>query len=134
MQLFERQVEEDGILATREWAPNRSPPPEDARDSDNDDNIPIPRVKPLGKDSDSSSSSENSDEDEKDCYILDPLDPTPFSWAPASVPAKTGAGAGGTRKRTPESDEEEAAPPPKKVKKVVKKPFSRLKAMPTSDG
>ena len=107
------------------------PPLEGASDSDNDDNIPIPRVKPLGKDSDSFSSSENSGEDEKDCYILDPLDPTPLSWASATVPAKTGAG---TRKRTPESDEEEAAPPPKKVKKVVKKPFSRLKAMPTSDG
>ena len=131
MQLFERQVEEDGILAIREWAPERSPPPEGASDSDNDDNIPIPRVKPLGKDSDPFSSSENSGDDELDCYILDPLDPTPLSWAPATVPAKTGAG---TRKRTPESDEEEAAPPPKKVKKVVKKPISRLKAMPTSDG
>ena len=107
------------------------PPLEGASDSDNDDNIPIPRVKPLGKDSDSFSSSENSDEDEKDCNILDPLDPTPLSWASATVPAKTGAGA---RKRTPESDEEGTAPPPKKVKKVVKKPFSRLKAMPTSDG
>ena len=133
MQLFERQVEEDGNLATREWAPERSPPPEGASDSDNDDNIPIPRVKPLGKDSDSSSSSENSDDDELDCYILDPLDPTPLSWAPATVPAKTGAGAGGVRKRASES-EEDAAPPPKKVKKVVKKPASRLKAMPTSDG
>ena len=133
MQLFERQVDEDGILATREWAPGRSPPPEGASDSDNDDNIPIPRVKPLGKDSDSSSSSENSDDDESDCYILDPLDPTPLSWAPSTVPAKTGAGAGGARKRASES-EEEAAPPPKKVKKVVKKPANRLKAMPTSDG
>ena len=131
VQLFERQAEEDGILAIREWAPERSPPPAGASDSDNDDNIPIPRVKPLGKDSDSSSSSKNPDDDGLDCYILDPLDPTPLSWAPANVPAKTGAG---TRKRTPESDEEEAPPPPKKVKKVVKKPVSRLKAMPTSDG
>ena len=133
MQLFERQVEEDGILATREWAPNRSPPPEDASDLDNDDNIPIPRVKPLGKDSDSSSSSENSDDDERDCYILDPLDPTPLSWAPATVPAKTGAGAGGARKRASES-EEEPAPAAKKAKRLTKKPASRLKAMPTSDG
>ena len=87
----------------------------------------------MGKDSDSSSSNENPDDDESDCYILDPLDPTPLSWAPASVPAKTGAGAGGSRKRASES-EGEAVPPPKKVKQVVKKPASRLKAMPTSDG
>ena len=132
-QLFERQVEEGGILATREWAPCRSPPPEGASDSDNDDNIPIPRVKPLGKDSDYSSSSENSDDDELDCYILDPLDPTPLSWAPASVPAKTGAGAGGARKRASES-EEEPVPAAKKVKQAVKKTTSRLKTMPTSDG
>ena len=129
LQLFERQVEEDGILATREWAPCRSPPPEGASDSDNDDNIPIPRVKPLGKDSDYSSSSENSDDDELDCYILDPLDPTPISWASATVPAK----ASGSRKRASES-EEEPPQPPKKVKRVAKRPASRLKAMPTSDG
>ena len=133
MQLFEHQVDEDGILATREWAPSRSPPLEGASDSDNDDNIPIPRAKPVGKDSDPSSSSENPDDDGSDCYILDPLDPTPLSWAPATVQAKTGAGAGGARKRASES-EEDVAPPPKKVKKVVKKPASRLKAMPTSDG
>ena len=126
-------MEEDGILATREWAPCRSPPPEGASDSDNDDNIPIPRVKPLGKDSDSSSSSENSNDEELDRYILDPFDPTPISWAPATVPAKTGAGAGAARKRASEAEEEPALMT-KKVKRVAKKPASRLKAMPTSDG
>ena len=132
-QLFERQVDEDGDLATRVWADDFEPPFEGASDSDDDDNIPIPRVKPPGKDSDSSSASRDSDDDDLDCYILDPLDPTPLSWAPASVPAKTGAGAGGSRKRASES-EEEPAPVAKKPKRVTKKPASRLKAMPTSEG
>ena len=132
-QLFERQVDEDGDLETRVWADNFEPAPEGASDSDDDDNIPIPRVKPPGKDSDSSSASRDSDDDDLDCYILDPLDPTPLSWAPASVPAKTGAGAGGSRKRASES-EEEPAPVAKKPKRVTKKPASRLKTMPTSDG
>ena len=132
-QLFERQIDEDGDLETREWAANLEPAPVGESDPDDDDNIPIPRVKPPGKDSDSSSASGDSDGDESDCYILDPLDPTPISWAPASVPGKTGAGAGGSRKRASES-EEEAAPAPKKVKRAVKKTTSRLKPMPTSEG
>ena len=132
-QLFERQIEEDGDLETRVWAANFEPAPEGESDPDDDDNIPIPRVKPPGKDSDSSSASGDSDDDESDCYILDPLDPTPISWAPASVPAKTDAGAGGSRKRASES-EEEPAPVAKKVKRVSKKPASRLKPMPTSEG
>ena len=128
-QLFERQIEEDGDLETRVWAANFEPAPEGESDPDDDDNIPIPRVKPPGKDSDSSSTSGDSDDDDLDCYILDPLDPTPLSWAPASVPAK----ASGSRKWASES-EEEPARPPKKVKRVVKKPASRLKPMPTSEG
>ena len=129
LQIFERQIDEDGDLETREWAENLEPAPEGESDPDDDDNIPIPRVKPPGKDSDSSSASGDSDDDDLDCYILDPLDPTPLSWASATVPAK----ASGSRKRASES-EEEPPQPPKKVKRVVKKPASRLKAMPTSDG
>ena len=120
-------------MDTREWAVDFDPAPADEDDPDDDDNIPIPRVKPPGKDSDDSSTIRNSDDEESDdCYILDPLDPTPISWAPASVPAKTGAGAGGSRKRASES-EEEPAQPSKKTKRVVKKP-SRVKPMPTSAG
>ena len=121
-------------MDTREWAADLDPAPPGEDDPDDDDNIPIPRVKPLGKDSDDfSGSGDSGGEESDDCYILDPIDPTPISWAPASVPAKTGAGAGGSRKRASES-EEDPAPAPKKVKRVVKKPASRLKAMPTSEG
>ena len=128
-QLFECQIDEDGDLETREWAENLEPAPEGESDPDDDDNIPIPRVKPSGKDSDSFSASGDSDDDDLDCYILDPLDPTLISWASATVPAK----ASGSRKRASES-EEEPPQPPKKVKRVVKKPASRLKPMPTSEG
>ena len=131
--MFERQVDEDGDLSIREWDADLDPAPEGELDPDDDDNIPIPRVKPTGKDSDNSSPVGNSDdEDSDDCYILDPLDLVPISWAPASVPAKSGAGAGGSRKRATESVEEPAQPS-KKVKRVVTKPV-RLKAMPTSRG
>ena len=120
-------------MATREWAADFDPAPAGELDPNDDDNIPIPRVKPPGKDSNNSSASGDSDDEESDCYILEPLDPTPISWAPASVPAKTGAGAGGSRKRASES-EEEPAPVAKNMKRVVKKPASRLKPMPTSEG
>ena len=133
LQIFERQIDEDGDLETREWAENLEPAPECESDPDDDDNIPIPRVKPPGKDSDSSSASGDSDDDDLDCYILDPLDPTPISWASATVSAKSNAGPGGSRKRASES-EEEPAPVAKKVKRVVRKPASRLKPMPTSEG
>ena len=53
-QLFERQVDEDGDMATRVWAADFSPPPAGEDDPDDDDNIPIPRIKPKGKDSDNS--------------------------------------------------------------------------------
>ena len=131
-QLFERQIEEDGNLETRVWAASLEPAPAGESDPDDDDNIPIPRVKPPGKDSDSSSASGDSGDDERDCYILDPLDPTPISWASASVPAKTDAGAGGSRKRATES-EEDLAQPSKRTKRVVKKP-THIKKMPTSTG
>ena len=90
MQLFEHQELEDGDITTRVWTADRSPPPENEDDPDDDDNIPIPRIKPKGKDSDNSSAIENSDEENDDYYVLDPLDPTPISWAPASVPARHG--------------------------------------------
>ena len=95
-QLFERQVIEDGDLATRVWAADFSPPPAGEDDLDDDDNIPIPRIKPKGKDSDYTHVVRISDdeEDDDDCRILELLDPMPISWAPASVPAKTDAGAG----------------------------------------
>ena len=131
-QLFKRQVDEDGDLATREWAANFDPAPAGEDDPDDDDNIPIPRVKPPGKDSDNlSASGDSGDEESDDCYILDPIDPTPISWAPASILAKASTGAGGSRKRASES-EEEPAPAPKKPKRAISK--SRLKAMPTSAG
>ena len=133
LQLFERQAIEDGDLATRVWAADLSPAPEDEEDPDDDDNIPIPRVKSKGKDSDYIPVVQVSDdEDDDDCHILELLDPMPISWAPASVPAKTDAGAGGSRKRATES-EEDPAQASKRTKRVTKKP-SRIKKMPTSQG
>ena len=133
LQLFERQVTEDGDLTIRVWADDRSPPPDSEDDPDDDDNIPIPCIKPKGKDSDTSPVARISDDEEDDdCYILDLLDPIPISWAPASVPAKTDARAGASRKRATES-EEDLAQPSKRAKKVTKKP-SRIKQMPTSMG
>ena len=79
-QLFERQVIEDGDLATRVWAADFSPPPAGEDDPDDDDNIPIPRIKPKGKDSDYTPVVRISDDKEDDdCHILDLLDPTPIS-------------------------------------------------------
>ena len=120
MQLFERQVIEDGDLATRVWAADFDPAPEGEDDPDDDDNIPIPRVKPKGKDSDYTPVVRISDDEEDDdCHILDLLDPIPISWAPASVPAKTDAGAGACRKRATEF-EEDPAQTSKRTKRVVK--------------
>ena len=133
LQLFERQVIEDGDLATRVWAADFDLAPEDEEDPDDDDNIPIPRVKPKGKDSDYTSIVCTSDyEEDDDCHILDLLDPIPISWAPASVPAKTDARAGASRKRATESETEEAQTS-KRTKRVTKKPL-RIKKMPTTQG
>ena len=120
-------------MATRVWATDFSPPPEDQDDPDDDENIPIPRIKPKGKDSDNSPVARISDDEEDDdCYILDLLDPIPISWAPASVPAKTDVGAGASRKQATES-EEDPAPTSKRTKRVAKKPL-RIKKMPVSQG
>ena len=131
--MFERQLVENGNLATRVWAENLSPAPEDEEDPDDDDNIPIPRVKSKGKDSDHIPVVRVSDDEEDDnCRILEPLDPMPISWAPASVPAKTDARAGASRKRTTESEADHPQTS-KRTKRVVKKP-SRVKKMPNTQG
>ena len=131
-QLFERQAIEDGDLTTRVWAENLSPPPEDEEDPDGDDNIPISRVKSKGKDSDHIPVVRVlDDEEDDDCRILEPLDPMPISWAPVSVPAKTDAGAGVSKKRTAKSGSEQP-PTTKRTKKVVKR--NRVKNMPTVKG
>ena len=131
--MFERQVIEDGDLSTRVWAEDFSPAPEDEEDPDDDDNIPIPRVKSKGKDSDHIPVVRVSDDEEDDdCHILEPLDPMPISWAPASVPAKMDAGAGASRKQTTESEADQPQTS-KRAKRVVKKP-SRVKKMPTTQG
>ena len=132
-QLFERQAIEDGDLTTWVWAKNLSPPPADEEDPDDDDNIPIPRVKSKGKDSDHIPVVRVSDDEEDDdCRILEPLDPMPISWAHASVPAKTDAGAGASRKRTTESESDHPQTS-KRAKRVAEKP-SRVKKMPTTQG
>ena len=133
LQLFERQLIEDGNLTTRVWAQDRSPAPAGEEDPDDDDNIPIPRVNRKGKDSDYIPVFRVSDDEEDDdCRIIEPLDPIPISWAPASVPAKTDAGAGTSKKRTAESESDQPQAS-KRSKRVAKKP-SRIKKMPTTQG
>ena len=82
------------------------------------DRIPVVRV--------------SDDEEDDDCRILEPLDPMPISWAPASVPAKTDAGAGASKKRTAESESDQPQAS-KRSKRVAKKP-ARVKKMPTTQG
>ena len=133
LQLFDRQLTEYGDLTTRVWAQDRSPAPAGEADLDDDDNIPIPRANCKGKDSDYTPVFRVSDdEDDDDCQILEPLDATPISWAPPSVPAKTDAGAGTSKKQTAESksDQPQAS---KRSKKVTKKPAC-VKNMPTTKG
>ena len=133
LQLFDRQLTEDSDLLNRVWAPDRSPAPEGEADPDDDDNIPIPRANRKGKDSDYTPVFRVSDdEDDDDCQILEPLDATPISWAPPSVPAKTDAGAGTSKKRMAESESDQPQAS-KRSKKVTKKP-TRVKNMPTTKG
>ena len=110
---------------------DRSPALAGEADPDDDDNIPIPRATRKGKDSDYTPVFRVShDEDDDDCKILDLLDPTPISWAPPSVPAKTDAGT--SKKQTAESESDQP-PATKRSKKVSKKP-ARVKNMPTTKG
>ena len=121
LQLFECQAIEAGDLTTRIWAEDLSPSPENEDNPDDDDNIPIPRVKSKGKESDHIPVVRVSDDKEDDdCRILEPIDPMPISWAPASVLGKTDAGAGTSKKRTAES-ESEAPQASKRSKRVSKK-------------
>ena len=98
-------------------------------DPDDDDNLPIPWAPRKGKDSDYTPIFRVSDDEDDDCRILDPLDPSPISWAPPSVLAKTDAGP--SKKRAAESGSDD--PPVKKPKQTVKKPV-RVKKMPTTKG
>ena len=131
LQLFDRQLAEDGDLLTQVWAPDWSPALEGEADPDDDDNIPIPHATRKGKDSDYTSVFRVSDdEDDDDCQILDLLDPTPISWAPPSVLAKTDAGT--SKKRAAESESDQP-PVTKRSNKVSKKP-ARVRNMPTTKG
>ena len=131
LQLFDRQLAEDGNLLTQVWALDRSLAPEGETDPDDDDNIPIPRANRKGKDLDYTPVFRVSDdEDDDDCQILDLLDPTPISWAPPSVPAKTDAGT--SKKRTAESESDQP-PATKRSKKVSKKP-AHVRNMPVTKG
>ena len=128
-QLFERQTAEDGDLTTRVWAPDHSPPPEGEEDPDDDDYLPIPRATRKGKELDHIPVYQVSDDEDDDCWILDPIDAIPISWASHCVPIKTDAGT--SRKWTSESGSDD--PAPKKSKKAGIKP-SRVKKMPTAKG
>ena len=127
LQLFDRQITEDGDLSTKVWGPDRSPLREGEEDADTDDYLPIPRAKPIRKGKQSTIYTEDEDDD---CWILDPIDAVPISWLPPCVPAKPDA-QGTSRKRDDASGSD--VPQAKRVKKTASKP-NRLKPMPTTKG
>jgi hypothetical protein len=130
LQLFDRQLTEDGDLSTKAWTPDLSPPREGEEDPDTDDYLPIPRAKPVRKGK-QSNIHHISDEEDEDCCLLEPIDAIPISWKPPPcVPAKQDA-EGSSRKRTdaPGSD----SPKAKRIKKSGSK-LNRAKPMPTTKG
>ena len=129
LQLFDRQITEDGDLSTKVWGPDRSPLREGEEDLDTDDYLPIPRAKPIRKGKQSTVCNISDDEDD-DCRILDPINAIPISWSPPCVPAKEDTQET-SRKRAeaPETD----APKAKRTKKSGDKP-KRVKPMPTTKG
>ena len=129
LQLFDRQITEDGDLSTKVWGPDRSPLREGEEDADTDDYLPIPRAKHIRKGKQSTVYNISEDEDD-DCWILDPIDAILISWSQPCVLAKQDA-QGTSRKHEDASGSD--APPAKRVKKTVSKP-NRLKAMPTTKG
>ena len=129
LQLFDRQITEDGDLSTKVWGPDRSPLHEGEEDADTDDYLPIPRAKPIRKGKQPTIYNLSEDEDD-DCWILDPIDAIPISWSQPCVPAKPDAQ--GTSRKRPDASGSDA-PPAKRMKKTVSKP-NRLKAMPTTKG
>jgi hypothetical protein len=128
LQLFERQVTEDGDLSTKVWAKDRSPLREGQEDPDTDDYLPIPRARPVRKGKQLITHS-ISDKEDEDCCILAPINAIPISWLPPCVPAKDDEGTSRKRAEASESD----APQAKRRKKAGSKP-NRLKPMPTTKG
>ena len=80
LQLFDRQITEDGDLSTKVWGPDRSPLREGEEDADTDDYLPIPRAKPIRKGKQSSIYNISDDADD-DCWILDPIDAIPILYS-----------------------------------------------------
>ena len=129
LQLFDRQITEDGDLSTKVWGPDRSPLREGEEDADTDDYLPIPRAKPIRKCKQPTIYNISEDEDD-DFWILHPIDDIMISWSQPCVPAKPDAQ--GTSRKRPDASETDA-PPAKRIKKTASKP-NRLKAMPTTKG
>ena len=128
LQLFDRQVTEDGDLSSKVWAKDRSPLREGQEDPDTDDYLPIPRARPVRKGKQPTIHN-NSDKDDEDCCILDPINAIPISWLPPCVPAKEDEGTSRKRTETSETD----APKAKRIKKSGLK-LNRVKPMPTTKG
>ena len=129
LQLFDRQITEDGDLSTKEWGRDRSPLREGEEDADTDDYLPIPRAKPIRKGKQPTIFNIPDDEDD-DCWILDPVDVILISWSPPRVPSEQDA-QGTSWKRDDASGSD--APQAKRMKKAAFKP-NRLKPMPTTKG
>ena len=126
LQLFDRQISEDGDLSTKVWARDHSPLREG---EDTDDYLPIPRAKPIRKGKQPTIHKLSEDEDD-DCWILDPIDSIKISWSQPCVPAKPDAQ--GSSRKCPDASGSDA-PPAKRIKKAAIK-ANRLKAMPTTKG
>ena len=127
LQLFDRQISEDGDLSDKVWAPDCRPLREGEEDPDTDDHLPIPRAKPIRKGKQPTLCTEDEDDG---CRILDPIEAIPISMFAPRVPAKMD-GQGTSQKRDDASGSD--VPQAKRMKKAGSK-SNRLKPMPTTKG
>jgi len=127
LQKLLRQVNEDGDLGHRTWAPDRAD--SDTEDPDSEDFVAIPKAIPRAQISKGNSSGNpikdwTDDDDSDDCQILEVLDPKPLRSlpsadmdAPASdAPAAAGGGPG--KKRATTGTKTGTVGPPKRRKKL----------------
>ena len=152
-QKFGRQLTEDGPDPLGPFAPDRTQ--EDPVEPDTDDYSSIPQFGSVGSTGKPYASPApqdlSSDDDSEDCQILDPLNPTPLSFAyplpstsanpddPSRAAAQGASEASDaeqapTRKRTGTANPEpESSTRPTKRIKISKRPGHKPKRRPTAD-
>ena len=127
MQKLLRQINEDGDLGHRKWAPDRLD--SDTEDPDSEDFVAIPKEIPRAQIAKGNTSGNpikdwTDDDDSDDCQIIEVLDPKPLrSMPPADMDVPTSdapaAAAGGQgKKRATTGTKAGAAGPPKRRKKT----------------